>query len=385
MELTNEDLLRLNVLMARHPCAIRIDENRMQVFGLTENGEARVDLNPTGRHEQYVRKVREFLSGHVFGSPGGYPVFINRWTRMGQVRSGNLQQLLMLGEPEAVTAVAHAEGLTPEVAHYAWWCMPESENARCMLEKEAIVNSELGPILADHLFEHLAFETEPKPMIESVRLILQQGLIDEDRKHKLWRASQRKNVYLIGFMRSSAKVMPHDRCAHEIYVAADETLKQLKQNRFAAKLLWALSEEGQGFLIAAYTVFKKPADQDVVVYLLDTMQEKMSDMLPIAQNKPFNKIQEISELTTQLLDTGSDNFAHADQEWKILVNEVSENHALIALLESLLWISQISESLITRIFSQTTAEGTLMRKKLKPVTEHIFYRFEHLLGQREGH
>ena len=111
MDLTGEDLLRLNVMMAQNPKAVRIDENRMQVFGLTEEGEARVDLNPNGRHEQYVRKVREFLSGHVFGSPGGYPVFISRWTRMGQAKDENLQQLLMLGEPEAVVAVEIANDL----------------------------------------------------------------------------------------------------------------------------------------------------------------------------------------------------------------------------------------------------------------------------------
>ena len=126
MHLSGEDLLRLNVMMAQNVRAVRIDENRMQVFGLTDGGEVRVDLNPAGKHERYVKQVREFLSGYVFGSPGGYPVFLSRWTRMGQAKDENLQQLLMLGEPEAVVAVVHAQGLTPEVAHCAWWCMPES-------------------------------------------------------------------------------------------------------------------------------------------------------------------------------------------------------------------------------------------------------------------
>ena len=167
MKLTAEDSLRLNVMMAQNPEAVRIDENHMRVFALTASSEARIDLNPDGRHDQYIRKVREFLSGYVFGSPGGYPVFISRWTRMGQIKDTNLKQLLMLGEPEAVLAVVHAQGLQPEVGHAAWWCMPESENARRMLEKEVIVNSDLGPVLAEHLFEHLAFETEPQLMIES--------------------------------------------------------------------------------------------------------------------------------------------------------------------------------------------------------------------------
>ncbi len=381
MELTNEDLLQLNVMMVQNPHAVRIDESRMQVFGLMENAEAHIDLNPPDKHEQYVRRVREFLSGYVLGSPGGYPVLISRWTRMGQTRGENLQRLLMLGEPEAVMAVVHAEELTPELGRRAWWCMPESENARRMLEKEAIVNSDLGPVLADHLFEHLAFETEPGPMIDSVCLMLQGELIDEDRKQELWRTSQRNNVCLIGFLKSSVKAMPHGQAAHKAYGDANKILKQLKDNRFSVKLRWLLSEEGQGFLDTAYTVFKKPANQDVVVYLLDTLQEKMADMLPVLQDQSPDKIAEINRQTAQLMDIGSDKFARADQEWKVLIHKLNENHVLLSLLESLLWVAHMSELLVTHIFSQTTAEGTLMRKKLKPVTEHIFQRFDHLLGR----
>ena len=65
MELTNEDTLRLNVLLANKPQAIRIDESSMTVLGLTRQREVRVQLNPTGRSEPYLRKVRELLSGHV--------------------------------------------------------------------------------------------------------------------------------------------------------------------------------------------------------------------------------------------------------------------------------------------------------------------------------
>ena len=55
MELSSEDTLRLNVLLANKPLAVRIDESRMVVYGLSEKGEAKVQLNPAGRPEQYVR------------------------------------------------------------------------------------------------------------------------------------------------------------------------------------------------------------------------------------------------------------------------------------------------------------------------------------------
>src|SRR3989304_4323449 len=119
MQLSSEDLLRLNVLLANDVEAIRIDEQNMTVHGLARGNEARVPLNPTCRPEKYLRLVREMLSSHVLGSPGGYPVFLQRWTRMGQARETRLDKLLLLGEPEAVTAVAGAPGLGGGLARAA--------------------------------------------------------------------------------------------------------------------------------------------------------------------------------------------------------------------------------------------------------------------------
>lgn len=380
MQLSGEDLLRLNVLMAQDVLAVRIDENRMQVYGLIEDGEGRVDLNASGQHEQYIKMVREFLSGHVFGSPGGYPVFINRWTRMGQAKDENLQQLLMLGEPEAVMAVVHAKGLTPEIGRYAWWCMPESENARRMLEKEMIVRSNLGPILAEHLFEHLAFETEPKLMIESVRLMLQPGLVDEERQAKLWRASQRKNAYLIGFLQAMPDELPHEQQAHPLHNEMARKLKAHKGNPYADAMLWLLCEAGQGYIDTAYTVLKKPANQDVVVYLLDTLQKKFSGVLPVPMSERPRQIEIIDGLVDALMDTSSDDYARADEKWKTLILSVDDEN-LKQLLRSMIWLGQISEAIVGEIFAQTTAEGTLMRKKLKPVTDPIFEHFDRLRDQ----
>ena len=116
MELSSEDSLRLNVLLANPLQAVRIDESSMTVHALSDQGEASVKLNPRGRDDQYLKKVRELLSSQVLGSPGGYPVFLRRWTRMGQARDNSLEQLLLLGEPEAVVAAVSAQGLTDELA-----------------------------------------------------------------------------------------------------------------------------------------------------------------------------------------------------------------------------------------------------------------------------
>ena len=144
MELSSEDALRLNVMLANGPQAIRINESTMTVHALSGRGEAEIRLNPNCRDEQYVRRVRELLSGHVLGSPGGYPIYLKRWTRMGQMRSESLDQLLLLGEPEAVVAAVCAPGLTDEQARRAWWIMQDSENARRMLANPGIARGEMA-------------------------------------------------------------------------------------------------------------------------------------------------------------------------------------------------------------------------------------------------
>jgi hypothetical protein len=165
MELSHEDSLRLNVLVKQDLRAVRIDESSMIVHALTGKGEARVQLNPNCRDDVYLRRIRELLSTHALGSPGGYPVYLKRWTRMGQMREQSLDSLLILGEPEAVIAVAHAAGLTEEVARRAWWIMPTAEVARKMLECANVANSELGRELAEFLIEFLPFEPESSDIV----------------------------------------------------------------------------------------------------------------------------------------------------------------------------------------------------------------------------
>ncbi|MEE8379664.1 MAG: sulfur reduction protein DsrS, partial [Gammaproteobacteria bacterium] len=182
-ELSNEDGLRLNVLLSQKLQAVRIDESRMMLYALTNKGEASVALNPNCREDRYLRHVRELLSTHILGSPGGYPVYINRWTRMGQDRDNTtLHNLLLLGEPEAVAAVVHAPGLTPELAELVWWVAPEAEHARRMLVQPQVAESEIAHDLARFLIEHLPFETEPNAIMDSVRLVLQPGLVSDDER-----------------------------------------------------------------------------------------------------------------------------------------------------------------------------------------------------------
>ncbi|MCK7497635.1 MAG: hypothetical protein MZW92_47775 [Comamonadaceae bacterium] len=139
--LTPEDSLRLNVLLAGNVEAIRIDDGAMTLHALTERGEARVALHPNCRADQYLLRVREVLGGHALGSPAAIRSICKRWTRMGQAGPKNLEALLLLGEPEAVVAVAHAQTLTDELARRVWWALPTMEIARRMLAREDVARA----------------------------------------------------------------------------------------------------------------------------------------------------------------------------------------------------------------------------------------------------
>ena len=371
MSLTSEDTLKLNVMLHSGVQAIRIDESRMTVHALSGESESTVTLNPDCKPEQYLKKVREMLSGHVLGSPGGYPVFLKRWTRMGQARDEGLSDLLMLGEPEAVVAVANANGLTNELARRAWWSYPLSDNARRMLASPKVAQGNMGKILAQHLVEHIAFETEPQVMIDTIRLVLQPGLIGDEVKQKVWSSGARKNAYRVGFLQAIPDDLPESRPAHPKYDKLAAALNRLSDtgNAIAGMLLKTLAPQGQTFVAAADAILHKPANQDVVVSLLNSLGDYFSPARQ--QHSDTQDIFEIISETGALL-----------KEKPAPIAQLSDAlPSLDSVLEAVLVLSRLSDLVVTPVFARTTAEGTLMHRKIEPVTTPIFERFALLLGK----
>ena len=373
MQLSNEDNLRLNVLLRQELHAVRIDESKMAVYALTARGEATVPLCANCRDDQYLRLVRELLSSHVLGSPGGYPVYLRRWTRMGQARDASLENLLLLGEPEAVVAVVHAQGLTDELARRAWWVMPTAENARRMLEREDVVNGEMGPVLAEFLLEFLPFEEEPQAMIDSVRLVLQPGLIDDAARRKLWGKAQRKNTYYVGFLQAVPDDLPLEVPAHSSFEAVQARLAELveAENPFARQLCRVLSGRGQAFLQTAETVLRKPNNQDVVVAALNAIAAYFRDVHPEGgEDRELERILEEAE-ALELAEPEQDEALQAVRE------RVPEQDAA---LRAMLVLSRVGEALVAPIFARSDAIGTVMRRKIEPVTTPILERIARLRG-----
>ena len=367
MQLSDEDLLRLNVLLANPIEAIRVDDQNMTVYGLCGEQEAVVRLKPTGHPDQYLRRVRELLSGHVLGSPGGYPAFLQRWTRMGQARDARLAELLLLGEPEAVVAVAGAAGLTDELARRAWWALPTPEIARCMLAREQVVNGRIGKVLAAYLVDYLPFETEPLSIIATVRLVLQPGLVDENTRRRIWEKGRSKNIYHLGFLESTPDALPEEVAARGDFEQQRAVLDPLVRagNEYAALLLRMLGCQGQGFLAVSERILRKPASQEAAVGIMNVIGSYFRGSASLADMpRDMNAVIERARARYEDAAQGPADAGPLAQLVGVVPDLEREIVAVLAL-------SYVSETLLNPIFSHTTAVGTVMARKMQPLVGPI--------------
>ncbi|MBK5963701.1 sulfur reduction protein DsrS [Thiocystis minor] len=355
MDLSPEDTLRLNVLLANQPQAIRIDESRMIVQSLGVQGEVTIRLNPNTRADQYLRRVRELLSGHVLGSPGGYPIYLQRWTRMGQMRDESLAQLLLLGEPEAVVAAVCAPGLTDELARRAWWAMEDAGNARRMLSNLAVARSAMGQVLAEYLIEYLPFETESEAIVESVRLVLQPGLLDREGRGDLWRKAARKPSYLVGFLQALPDDLPEPAPARALAGAVHDLAGQ--GDAVAVLLQRVYSERGQAFLKTVAAVLAKPPSQDVVLATFVCLREYFAVLRPAGD----------PDLAIDDLLADATRFANPDRAYLDVAKILLQEPLLASEIAAMRFLSGVGYGLIRPILPDSTTLGSLMRRKLAPV------------------
>ncbi len=356
MDLSHEDKLRLNVLLAQSLHAIRIDESRMELYALSEKGEAKVTLHANCKDEKYLKIVRQRLSTHVLGSPGGYPVFMRGWTRMGQARDNSLEKLLLLAEPEAVVAVAHANGLTNEIARHAWWCAPNAENARCLLESEQVAQGSMGQELAKFLVEFLPFEESSRALMKSVRLVLQPNLIDEKTKLDIWKRGKRRNTFYLGFIRQCPNSLPIEAQTHSLY---DKLGHINPTNIYTQKLKSLFSPQGQAALEAIITVIKKPNDQDVAVEIFNTIGTHFcTDKQQIFR---WREINELDDCTEKILNNPA-------KDINSIINDWPDAKPFIY---AVIYLSMVSETLLDPVFSVSDAIGSVMRKRISHLTDPI--------------
>ena len=372
--LTPEDSLRLNVLLKQDLHALRIDEGKMLVHALTARGEARVALNPNCSDEAYLRKVRELISSQVLGVPHGYPAYLKRWTRMGHARSESLAGLLKLGEPEALAAVVHASGLTDELASRAWWILQSSDHARAMLRREAVVAGRMGSVLAEFLVEFLAYEADHSRMVESVRLVLQPGLIDDAVRQDLWTKGHRRMAYRVGFLKTQPDHLPETKSAHPRLAPLQPLLNEATaaRNPFARQLHRVLDAPGQAFLDTVRQSLVKCSEQGVVVHLFEALEGYFAPVRPHASgHRRMDLILADAARLHQCIRE-----AEQQRQFRELMEALPPEDQ--PLLESLLVFGCIGEPLLAPIFGNTDAVGSALRSALEPVTRGLFPHLDRL-------
>lgn len=370
LQLSNEDNLRLNVLLAQPLQAVRINESTMTVHALTTKGEAKVRLNPTVRDEQYLRWVRELLSMKVTGSPGGYPIFLKRWTRMGHARN-NLDQMLLLGEPEAVAAVVYTPGLTHDIARRAWWASPSATNARCLLANAEVVNGELGKELTTYLLEFLPFEEVQLNVVDTVRLCLQGDLISPEEREKLWNRAKRKNPFYIGFLHADPAYIPLPEKPHRHHAEVTQQLAFINAsgNLFAQAFCHTLGSSGQNWLRALQLALEKPVDQDVVISLFIAIGAHFC--LPFPEHRGVRELNSAIQRVEQFC-TGD-----CPPDLKVVLDNL--NSTTLPLFKAMLILAQVGEDSLIPYFGGNDSVGSVMRKRLEPLTQPLLTQITFLL------
>ncbi len=370
MSLSSEDQLRIQVMLHNDPKALRIDESQMVLYAWTENGEASIPLSPNLPNEQYLKMLREMLSEHVLGSAGGYPLYLKRWSRMGHTGEQHLQQFLLLGEPEAVVAVANSPALTVELARLVWWAVTntaqQAEQGLHMLRRDCVVVDPLGKEIAYFLMEHLPFVTEPEEVLAILAGVLQEGLLDEQQIERIWQRSQErgKGIYQIAFLQGRPWALPEAVAAHPQWSQWQQQLQPLQQNRVAELLLRLADSSGQTFL-------------SHVNRLLDTVANEISVYaLMNAVGSLFAPLQ--WPLDDERLLSACSLGAVLKQADVVAMLELTPD--LRPQLEAMALLAHVRQEVVFKSVLHSGSVGRSLRKKLKPEFDLIRTNLQILLG-----
>lgn len=344
VNLSSEDELRLNVLLA-NARAVRIDESRLAVFGLSDAGELSLQLNPIGSPDAYAQSVRAYLSTHVLGSPKHYPTHLRRWAGLGQFNNAPLDKLLLLGDPEAVFAVACSPRLTVDLAESAWWSVQEPAIARALLKNSTVAAAAIGNALANWMFEYLPFEENAEALFEAVCLLLRPGLIDFERRRRMWEKGRRNKIYRAAFLASCPHDLPDVAGERRIPAVRSDLLGQAAR-RGCTHAMWlteSLSASTQAFLWTCRDILMHASQPFEVITVFESMQKFLS--FPESGNRECVPV-----------------------EW------AAEAQALMVL-------AQARGSDLTGVFARSDAVGSVMRAQTNSITAPVLSALAVLVGE----
>ena len=207
-------------------------------------------------------------------------------------------------------------------------------------------------------------------MIETVRLVLQPGLVDAAVRDDLWRKAARRNAYYVGFMAALPDALPGGASAHPLAAALAAPLAEVAADPPAALLARALSPAGQAYLDTARHVLDKPTNQDVVNSLFYVIACYFSPLRP----------EGVPDATMQALEAEAAAFAAAPEG--ALGRLIGQVPGLRDLVRSMRVLSGLSYGVVRPVFGDSTAIGSLMRRKLEPLFAPLRGHIDLLRGGR---
>ncbi len=329
-ELEQQDEFKLNILL-KTTQAIRIDTYKLEVVGLGHDmSEKIVKLNPVVDSAQYIKDVQQFLTEKVLGSMGGYPAYLQRWSKMGQVDSSNLRNLLKIGSIGATIAVANSKYLTNELLPLVWWCATntdeQAEVGRYLLSRNDFLAHDISKHIAQYLLEFLPFSEHPLDQLVTTSLILQSELIDSEKKQKLWKMGGRKNYILVSFLERQKGKLFDDGLPYQEY---DEL-----------ELSVASGQQNQLFIRTCMQVLKKINEEHTLYKLLEVIHEHF-------QHPDILRSHTIEDIELQLGQYKNPK------------------------LRARYFLAGVTESLVISEISAHSLSGSTIRKKLAYILEPI--------------
>jgi hypothetical protein len=183
----------------------------------------------------------------------------------------------------------------------------------------------------------------------------------------LWRKAQRKPAYYAGFLAALPDQLPLDIAAHPLHDSLADTLGA-SDDPLAALLLRVLSAPGQAFTETVLRVFEKPSNQEVVNAGLDTIAAYFAAARP--EGRADATLDELRDEARHWMD------ASAAAKSLRALGVVDDGQ-----LRSLRILSGLSYGVVRPVFGDSTAIGSLMRRKLQPVLVPILEEVSRLRGE----
>ena len=194
-----------------------------------------------------------------------------------------------------------------------------------------------------------------------MRLIVPHSSLTQAQQEDLWQRAQRQSAYAVGFLAAGSEHLPALHPAHPQLDACRTCMGETSGQPQAEKLLHTLGASGQSFLAIAKLALRRPPNQDVVVALFNAIGTEFS--LPDTR-RDFRTLAELD---------GDIDAVPAQDPWEA-------DSKIIELRRSMLRLARVGESLLDPIFGITDAVGSVMRRKIEPISQPLKECIDNLLA-----